>query len=151
MRPPHALLTAVLVTALLAGCADPDDTDDLGASTYQMQLQGMPTAPLDPGETFNVTVRSMMGTGMGMHRMDSDHIGAHFWNMTVMDPTGMLGNAATCAHTAGEVPGEHRAMCTAPMEPGTYYLHTHARMEDGHAHGMHHYWGDETPFTVSAT
>ena len=151
MRPRHALLAAVLFTALLAGCADPDDADDLSAATYQMNLEGMPTTPMAPGETFNVTVRGMMGGGVGMHRMDSDHIGAHFWNMSVMDPTGMLGNATTCAHTGGEMPGEFGAMCTAPMEPGTYYLRAHARMDDGHAHGLHHYWGGEMPFTIAAT
>lgn len=150
MRPRQALLAAVLVTALLAGCADPDGPEDLGASTYQMQLEGMPTTPIAPGETFNVTVRGMMGSGMGMHRMSSDHIGAHMWNMSATDPTGMLDNATTCAHTGGEMPGEFQATCTAPMQPGTYYMRAHARMTDGHEHGLHHYWGDEETFTVSA-
>ena len=114
-------VTAPLLLALaLAGCtaADGDgsheDPAELAATTYAMHVEGMPTAPVAPGSTFNVTVRGTMGSGMGMHRMTTDHVGAHFWNMSVMDPTGKLADAKACSHTGGEMPMEAKAMCTAP-------------------------------------
>jgi hypothetical protein len=137
-------------TALLAaGCNAPDN--GLTASSYEMHLAGVPSAPMAPGTMFNVTVDGRMGMGMGMHRMTSDHIGAHFWNRTMMDPTAALGDAMSCAHRGGEMPGQYTAMCTAPMEPGTYHLRAHARMADGHQDhgGMHHYWSGEQTFTVA--
>ena len=147
MRPLLAFGLPLLLA--LAGCAGTaGDDEGLTSSTYAMHLEGMPDGPVAPGATFNVTVQGRMGAGMGMHRMLTDHVGAHFWNRSAMDPTAMLGNATTCSHGAGEMPMEVQATCRAPMEPGTYYLRAHARMPGDD--GMHHYWGDERTFTVAA-
>lgn len=136
---------------LLAGCSADDGDDEwrMGPGSYHMQLSGMPAGPMAPGQMFNVSVHAGMGAGMGMHRMSSDHIGAHFWNQSMMDPTAGLGNATTCQHRAAEAPGEWTATCTAPMQPGTYHLRSHMRMadEDGQ---LHHWWSDEQTFTVAA-
>ena len=140
------VLATLALLPLLAGCMSPAAEDVLDDSSYHMQLLGMPTGPVAPGARFNVTVKAMAGSAGHMH--GSDHIGAHFWNMTKMDPTGALGNASTCAHRAGEMPGEYTAMCTAPMQAGTYHIRGHARMMDGGGQ-MHHYWSDEQTFTVS--
>lgn len=147
-------LAAVLLASialLTAGCSTPDDGDDddmmpMGPGSYRMELSGMPSGPMAPGQMFNVSVRAMSGMS-GMHAMTSDHIGAHYWNTTMMDPTAGLGNATTCMHTGGAMPGQHTAQCTAPMEPGTYHLRSHARMADD-AGQMHHWWSDEQTFTV---
>lgn len=143
-----ALLPALVLALALAGCNSPDDSDALDADSYSMLLSGMPSGPVAPGSMFNVTVEGRMGSGMGMHERMSDHIGAHFWNMTHGDPTGALGSAVTCIHSAGELPGTYRAQCTAPMEPGTYHLRAHARMA-GQGSMMHHWWSDEQTFTVA--
>lgn len=153
MRGAPLLALASLVAVALAGCAaddPPDDSDGHGmgmhSGSYRMELDGMPMEPMAPGNMFNVTVRAMAGMS-GMHPMASDHIGAHFWNRSMADPTGALGNATTCQHRAAEAPGEWTAQCTAPMQPGTYHLRSHMRMMDD-AGTMHHWWSDERSFTV---
>lgn len=153
--PRTLLLGLALFAATLAGCTDPDAGDGtgddgmMGPGSFHMSMSGMPAGPMAPGQKFNLTVMAQAGMA-GMHGT-SDHIGAHMWNMSVSDPTGNLAGAMSCAHTGGDLPGEHRAQCTAPMEPGTYYMRAHARVTDGHEHGMHHYWGDETSFTVTSS
>lgn len=143
----RALLAALLLASLLSGCAADDGDTPLGTDTFHMELSGMPTRPMAPGESFNVTVRAEHGMGMrGMH--SSDHIGAHMWNMSVADPTAALGQAMTCQHVADEMPGDWQARCTAPMEPGTYHVRAHARMP-GEGDQMHHWWSDEQTFTVA--
>lgn len=144
------MLGLALLAAAFAGCTDPDEDDQMmmGPGSYHMDMSGMPTMPMSPGEKFNVTVMAQAGMA-GMHGT-SDHIGAHMWNRSIADPTGMLGNATSCAHTGGEMPGEYRAQCTAPMQPGTYYLRAHARMMDDDGQ-MHHWWGDERSFTVTSS
>ncbi|MFA5943934.1 MAG: hypothetical protein WC876_05665 [Candidatus Thermoplasmatota archaeon] len=145
----------LIATILAAGCTSTNDADDadsndmmaLASGSYQMQLSGMPTAPLSPGQMFNVTVQAMAGMG-GMHSMMSDHIGAHYWNMTLADPTGALGNATTCAHRTADAPGTYTAQCQAPMQAGTYHLRSHMRMMDDEQM-MHHWWSDEQTFTVA--
>lgn len=144
---------AATLAFLLAGCTATDTTDTadvalpMGPGSYQVQLSGMPTTPLSPGAVFNVSVQGMAGM-QGMHAMMSDHIGAHFWNDTMMDPTAAVPSATSCAHTGGSMPGNFTARCTAPMEPGTYHLRAHARMMDEGSQ-MHHYWSAEQTFTVA--
>jgi hypothetical protein len=149
------LLSAILV----AGCAGTDDdsadrgmsmsgsTMSMGPSTYRMQLSGVPSAPMVPGTAFNVTVTAQMGTGMAMMTRASDHIGAHFWNRTVSDPDASLGNATSCAHTSGNLPGSYQAACTAPMTPGTYHIRAHSRITENAT--KHNWWSDEQTFTVA--
>lgn len=144
------LVAATLVALALAGCAGADDDGDhmmeMGPDSFQMSMSGMPNGAMAPGHKFNVSVEGMaMMSGM---RGTSDHMGAHFWNATMSDPTGSLGNSTACAHRGGEMPGRFTAMCTAPMQPGTYHLRGHMRMTDD-AGAMHHYWSDEQTFTVS--
>ena len=146
--PALTLATACLV---LAGCAsnDTDGGEDMpmGPGSYRMELEGVPSGPMSPGQMFNVTVHGRAGMS-GMHGMASDHIGAHFWNMTHADPAAHLGNATTCAHTGGQAPGSWQAQCTAPMQAGTYHIRSHMRMMDD-AGEMHHWWSDEQTFTVA--
>lgn len=141
------VLATLALLPLLAGCTSTNAHDPLDEGSYHMQLGGMPTGPVAPGAKFNVTVQAMAGHGGG-HMHSSDHIGAHFWNMTQADPTGALTAATTCVHRGGDLPGTYQAMCTAPMAPGTYYLRSHARMSDDDA-VMHHWWSDEQSFTVA--
>jgi hypothetical protein len=144
----RALLAATcLLAAALSGCSDGGEDAPLGADSFRMDLDGVPTRPLAGGESFNVTVRAEHGMGMrGMHA--SDHIGAHMWNMSVADPTAALAGAITCQHVADEMPGDWQARCTAPMQPGTYHVRAHARMP-GDGSQMHHWWSDEQTFTVA--
>jgi hypothetical protein len=152
MRPaalPAALLLAASILA--AGCASPGTDDDgpgtLGPQTYSMRLSGMPSAPVSGGDTFDVTVQASMGQDMGMVRRTSDHIGAHFWNRTVADPTAGIGNSTACTHRTGDLPGTHSATCTAPLQPGSYRIRAHTRViENG---TTYHWWGDEETFTVA--
>ena len=144
MRSAPLLLVASL---LLAGCSSAGDDPPVSASTYRMSLAGVPSEAVAPGSTFNVSVEGHMGMGMGMHRMTSDHIGAHFWNQTMMDPTARIGDSTACVHRTGELPGQFTAACTAPMQAGTYHLRAHSRMMDGSQ--MHNYWSDEQSFTVA--
>lgn len=140
-------LAAVLLTAVLAGCADPDDDNGMmmGPDSYHMELSGMPMTPMAPGAMFNVTVRSTAQHEQ-MHGKMSDHIGAHMWNGTQSDPTAAFAASTGCVHTGGEVPGTYTARCTAPMQAGMYYVRAHTRMmEDG---TTHNYWSDEQTFTV---
>ena len=149
--------TLLLTTAILAGCATPDgprESDDghghaeMGADSFRMQLSGMPSGPMAPGARFNVTVQATHGMGHeGMGAMASDHIGAHFWNTTMMDPTAGIGDSTACVHRSGEMPGQFTAVCTAPMQAGTYHIRAHSRMMDGGQ--MHNYWSDEQSFTVA--
>ena len=149
-----AIPLAVALALVLPGCASDEDDGDamggmgmgMGPGSYHMGLDGMPMGEMAPGQMFNVSVSARNGMS-GMHAMMSDHIGAHYWNRTMMDPTAGLGNATTCQHRAAEAPGEWTAQCTAPAQPGTYYLRSHMRMmdEDGQ---MHHWWSDERTFTV---
>jgi hypothetical protein len=143
------LCVATLSTLALAGCTANDGHDDLtlGPGSFHMQLTGMPSGPVAPGQMFNVSVQAM-AAHRGMHDHMSDHIGAHFWNQTHSDPTGALAQSTGCAHTGGSLPGEYRIQCTAPMQPGMYYLRAHARMADDGGM-MHHWWGDEATFTVA--
>lgn len=140
------LALALLPMLALAGCTS-NEPEALDADAYEMELSGMPSGPMAPGSKFNVTVQAHEAhAGHGMHM--SDHIGAHFWNATQADPTGALASSTACAHTGGNLPGTHRAQCTAPLQPGTYHIRAHARMagDDGM---MLHWWGDEHTFTVA--
>lgn len=139
---------ALLVVALLlAGCSSANEDTPISASTYRMSLAGVPSDPVAPGSMFNVSVEGHMGMGMAMHRMTSDHIGAHFWNMTVADPTAGIGSSTACVHQTGEMPAAFTAKCTAPMQPGTYHLRAHTRMMDGNV--THNFWSDAQTFTVA--
>jgi hypothetical protein len=150
MHLPRSLLAAAVLSALLAGCADPDDGSDddmpMGPGTYGMHLSGVPTMPMSPGQMFNVTVQSST-EHQQMHGMMSDHIGAHMWNSTQSDPNAAFAASTGCVHTTGEVPGTFTARCTAPMQAGVYYIRAHTRMMQG---GTHNYWSDEQTFTVAA-
>lgn len=159
MRLAAPLLAALVLAA--AGCTTPADDSDsdgshmmsssgmmsMGPGTYHMQLSGLPGSAVAPGTVFNVTVTAQMGTGMAMAHHASDHIGAHFWNRTVSDPTANTGNATSCAHRAGDLPGSYEAACTAPAVPGTYHIRAHARISDNGT--MRHWWSDEQTFTVA--
>lgn len=132
---------------LFAGCTATPAAPPLSAETYHMDMNGVPVSPVAPGSTFDVSVMSSMGSGMRMHRMDSDHMGAHFWNRTAADPTADLGNSTACVHRTGEMPSSFTATCTAPMLAGTYHIRAHARiMENG---TMYNWWGTEQMFTVA--
>jgi hypothetical protein len=156
MRLPALLLLAAIVAA---GCTSPsDDADDahqttssggmpMGPDTYRMQLSGVPSAPMAPGTLFNVTVTAQMGPGMMAAQHASDHIGAHFWNRTVSDPTPNVANGTACSHRAGDLPGSYEAACTAPAAPGTYRIRAHARINDDGT--MRNWWSDEQSFTVA--
>lgn len=148
MRALPATLGLALALAL-AGCASGADDHHhmMDGDSFHMTMMGMPSGPMAPGQPFNVTVRAMAGHE-DMHGT-SDHIGAHMWNMSVADPTAGLGNATACQHTGGDLPGEYRVQCTAPMQPGTYHVRAHARMMDDDG-AMHHWWGPEHSFTVAA-
>lgn len=142
-----------LALVALAGCTTPADDDphmhQMGAGSFHMTLSGVPEMPMAPGEMFNVTVMAQHGAGLeGMDARMTDHIGAHFWNMSMEDPTAGLSHATTCAHTAGEVPGTYTALCQAPMEPGTYHIRSHMRMMDEEK-VTHQWWSGEHTFTVA--
>lgn len=150
----------LLAAILVAGCSSSPSNGSgsstsgthgmmmsMGPGTYHMQLSGVPSAPMAPGHAFNVTVTAQMGAGMAMMAHASDHIGAHFWNRTVSDPTANTGNATSCTHSAGDMPGSYQAMCTAPAAPGTYHIRAHARIMDNGT--MRHWWSDEQTFTVA--
>jgi hypothetical protein len=162
MRPVASALPLLLAVAVLvAGCSSPPPKGDgtsttdthgmtmaMGPDTYRMQLSGVPSAAMAPGHAFNVTVTAQMGPGMSMASHASDHIGAHFWNRTVSDPTANVGNATSCAHTSGDLPGSYTAACTAPAAPGTYRIRAHARITDADG-TKHNWWSDEQTFTVA--
>jgi hypothetical protein len=148
----------LLAAIVAAGCTSPSDDADgshtmtssgmmsMGPDTYRMQLSGVPAA-VAPGATFNVTVTAQMGTGMMAVHHASDHIGAHFWNRTVSDPTASVANGTACSHRSGDLPGSYEATCTAPMAVGTYHIRAHARINDDGT--MRHWWSDEQVFTVA--
>ena len=148
-------LAALLATTtfLFAGCTTADDDGHhmhaLDADSFHMSLSGVPMGPMAPGQMFNVTVMAQHGPGLeDMDAMMTEHVGAHFWNMTVTDPSGSLANAMTCAHQAAEAPGTYTALCQAPMQAGAYHIRSHMRMMDD-AEVMHHWWSDEQTFTVA--
>lgn len=144
------LALATFAALLTAGCAS--TTDDhhemaMGPDTYHMLLSGVPAMPMAPNATFNVTVQAEMGMGMAMAHHASDHIGAHFWNRTVSDPTANVTNGTACAHRVGDLPGTFEATCKAPLMPGVYHIRAHSRISDNGT--MHHWWSDEQTFTVA--
>lgn len=147
MRPSPALLAAALVATFAAGCAAPEHGHTLDAESFSLELDGVPSRVLAPGESFDATVRSTAADG-DLHAT-SDHVGAHFWNATVADPTDELPSARSCTHQGGELPGESGTRCTAPIEPGTYHVRAHARvtLEDG---SQVHWWGEGRTFSVAA-
>jgi hypothetical protein len=150
----------LLAAILVAGCSSaPSDGGSsstsgthammasMGPGTYRMQLSGVPSAPMAPGQTFNVTVTAQMGPGMSMMSRSSDHIGAHFWNRTVSDPNASLGNATSCSHRAGDLPGSYEAACTAPTAAGVYHIRAHSRITENAT--KYNWWSDEQTFTVA--
>lgn len=156
MQPFARLAAASLLLVALAGCTAADDGDQgddgtgsgsmmMGPGSFHMSMSGVPTGMVAPGSKFNVTVEGMAMMS-GMHGT-SDHMGAHFWNRTMSDPTANIANGTGCKHTSGEMPGSFQAECTAPGMAGTYHIYGHMRMTDGNG-TMHHYWSDEQTFTV---
>ncbi|MHB1261403.1 MAG: hypothetical protein ACYC2H_06775 [Thermoplasmatota archaeon] len=143
-----------LAIAAFAGCTTPAADDghhmhQMDADSFHMSFSGMPSGPMSPGQMFNVTVMAQHGAGLeDMDAMTSDHIGAHYWNMSMADPTSGLSHAMTCVHQTAEAPGTYTTLCQAPMEPGTYHMRSHMRMMDA-GQMTHHYWSDEQTFTVA--
>ena len=141
-----SVLTTTLVL-LLAGCSDTKDDDTggedhpLDSATYAIALSDVPALPVIAGQPFhfNSTI-----TGDETHA--SDHIGAHFGNKTTTEPSTAVYNV-TCAHQAGNLPGKYQVTCTAPMQPGVYYLRGHARITEGAT--VVNWWSPETTITVA--
>jgi hypothetical protein len=142
-------LTALFTAFFLAGCsaeeddgADEDgDHDHMDEHTYMLHMSDVP-ATVAPGAQFEI--ENMIG---GHLEATSDHIGAHFWNATQAHPTENLATSTACVHQAGDMPATYMVTCTAPMEPGTYYIRAHAR---GMEHDeTFHWWSDEESFVVA--
>jgi len=148
------LLLAASALVLLAGCSTAPATPspssssssaapvDVDGSTYTIAIQGFPVAPLAPGATFNFT-----DVISGPVSRASDHIGAHFGMNHTDAPSTTIYNM-TCVHQPGNLPGDYKVSCTAPMKAGTYYLRGHARVTKADGTQVS-WWSDERVFTVA--
>lgn len=113
----------------------------VAANALTVTVSSLPAA-IPPGSSFSVQV-----TFSGSEEIFSDHLGAHFGPISTANPS----NAAypsTCTHQAGTSPATVQVQCTAPTQPGTYYLRGHGRtIESG---TTFNWWSDEHSFTVAA-
>ena len=143
MRAFPALLLGLVVA--VAGCSspeqgpDPDDLAPLTTTTYLVQAS-IPTL-VQSGEDFSINV-----TVTGPSDRSSDHIGAHFGANRTSAPSTMVYNM-TCTHQTAALPGTFQSRCSAPADPGVYYLRGHVRIIESNV--THQWWGEELAFTVA--
>lgn len=153
------ILACLLAAAFLAGCTMPSDTTTsttgasatakpVDASTYKITLDWVnPGVQAGLNFTFTEHIDGTIVT-------QSTHIGAHFGNATHdLAQASTTTYTKACVHagtpsTPKSLPGDFEITCTAPAQPGTYYLRGHAR-ENVNGSDVN-WWSDEVHFDVHA-
>jgi hypothetical protein len=146
MRTPTPVL-ALVVALAFSGCSDGTPNEPSGPappddSSYLVTIEGFPVTPVPSNAAFTFTDRIT-----GEHVRASDHIGAHF-GLNRTEAPSTTAYPFACLHQSGDLPGTYEVTCTAPAEPGTYYLRGHARIGQGNESVS--WWSGEQAFLVIA-
>ena len=95
---------------------------------YNLTLSGVPTAPVGSGSNFTIQLQIV-----GTDNVTTDHLGAHFWNLTKDNPTLDTAQGA-CEHLNTGAVGKYTVTCNITNDGVTvkdHYLRGHLRIVEG--------------------
>ncbi len=143
----RSIVIYLLALGLLAGCTMPSETATTSAekpidgSTYKIHvIFTAASVQADQNFTFPMQVDGTVVT-------HSPHIGAHMGlNHVEAAQASKTTYAIACKHVESQIPNDFDVTCTAPHDPGTYYLRGHAQETRGET--VTNWWSDEVSFQV---
>lgn len=95
---------------------------------YNITVANAPTAPVTSGSNFTIQLQVA-----GADNVTTDHLGAHYWNLTKADPT-FESIDGSCEHLATGAVGKYDIKCAitnSGLAPKDYYLRGHLRITEG--------------------